>query len=116
MARGRLGDEPIAVQEWREVVCKQGDSLWLMAQGFLACPAALEQRAQEQKAVLDCQGKAAEEGCQTFDKLFQTNDLEFSWDALSQAASLHYFLLTLSLVFTSDIQFSSYDKMFKNWK
>lgn len=91
-----MGDELVAVQEWWEVVCKQGDGLWLMSQGLLACPAALEQRAQEQRAVLDCQGKAAEEGCQTFNKFFQTNDLEFSWDAPSQAASLHYFLLTLS--------------------
>lgn len=74
-----MGDELIAVQEWWEVVCKQGDCLWLVAQGFLACPAALEQRAQEQRGVLNCQGKAAEEeGCQTSDKLFQTNDLEFS--------------------------------------
>lgn len=96
MARERVGDELVAVQERREVVCKQGHILWLMAQGFLACPAALEQRAQEQRAVLDCQGKAAEEGYQTFDKLFQTNDLELSWDAPSQAASLHYFLLTLN--------------------
>lgn len=54
-----MGDGLVAVQKWWEVVCKQGDSLWLMAQGFLACPAALEQRAQEQHAVLDCQGKAA---------------------------------------------------------
>lgn len=91
-----MGDELVAVQEWWEAVCKQGDGLWLMSQGLLAFPAALEQRAQEQRAVLDCQGKAAEEGCQTFNKFFQTNDLEFSWDAPSQAASLHYFLLTLS--------------------